>query len=62
MLYPDIDYINDMYNLIIRLSHYIRHSYNKIDEDSLEEMISLTIDLLKTLELYKNDKYEPDYY
>ena len=53
----DIDYINDIYYLVMRLSYYIRHNNKKISEATLDEMISLAIDLLGSLELYKNDKY-----
>lgn len=52
----DIDYINDIKWLIIRLSYYIRKA-KQLDESSIDEMLSLTIDLLEILELYKNDKY-----
>ena len=58
MIYPDIDYINDIYWLVMRLSYYIRHNDKKINEATLEEMISLAIDLLSSLELYRNDKYD----
>ena len=54
----DIDYINDIYWIIIKLSHYIRHNNKKLNEPIIEEMLSLTIDLLQLLELYKNDKYD----
>lgn len=53
----DIDYINDMYWIIMRLSHYIRHNNNKINYSTVEEMISLTIDLLNILEQYINDYF-----
>lgn len=55
-MYPDIDYINDIKWLIIRLSYRIRKA-KQLDESSIDEMLSLTIDLLEMLELYKNDKY-----
>lgn len=53
----DIDYINDIKWLILHLSYIIRKSKN-INEDSLNEMISFSIDLLQLLELYKSDKFE----
>lgn len=52
----DIDYINDIYWLVINLSHHIRKA-KKLDGSTIDEMISLTIDLLQILELYKDDKY-----
>lgn len=55
-MYLDIDYINDIKWLIIRLSYHIRKA-KQLDESSIDEMLSLTIDLLEMLELYKNDKY-----
>ncbi len=56
MNYPDIDYINDMYYLIMELSYHIRKT-KKMNESELQFMMSLTIDLLTILELYLNDKY-----
>ena len=56
MIYPDIDYINELYFLIMRLSYYNRKS-KKLSEDKIDEMESLTIDLLNLLEQYKRDKY-----
>ena len=55
--FPDIDYRNDIYYIVMRLSLYIRLNKYKLSEDSINDMISLTIDLLDMLELYKNDKY-----
>lgn len=52
----DIDYINDMKYLILKLSYIIRHAKH-LDESSIDEMLTLTIDLLQILEFYKNDKY-----
>ncbi len=56
MNYPDVDYINDMYYLIMELSYHIRKT-KTMSEDELQFMMSLTIDLLTILELYLNDKY-----
>ena len=57
-----IDYINDMYYLIIQLSHYIRKSKN-ITENRAQEMLTLTIDLMNLIELYLNDFfYDEDNY
>ena len=53
----DIDYMNDLYWIIMQLSHYIRKS-KKLSESTIDEMFSLTIDLLELLEQYKNDKYD----
>lgn len=55
-MYPDIDYINDMYFYIIELSYHIRKT-KKLNEESVNEMISLTIDLLNILQQYLDDKY-----
>lgn len=54
----NIDYINDMYWLIMSLSHYSRHNNKTISESTIDEMLSLTIDLLELLEQYKNDQYD----
>ena len=43
-----------IHDLIIQLSYYIRHPY--LDTDKAEEMISITLDLLNTLELYLDDQ------
>ena len=56
MTYPDIDYINELYWIIMKLSYYIRNS-KKLSENKIDEMESLTIDLLDLLEQYKQDKY-----
>lgn len=50
----DIDYINDMYYLIIELSYTIRHT-KTLNEDLVNEMISLTIDLLNLMQQYLDD-------
>ncbi len=55
MIYPDIDYLNDMYYLIMELSYHIRKS-KSMGEDEIQFMISLAIDLLTTLELYLDEK------
>ena len=60
MIYPDIDYINELYFLIMKLSYYIRKS-KTLSEDRINEMESLTISLLDMLELYKQDKYYDDF-
>ena len=39
----DIDYINDIYWLIISLSHHIRKA-NSLTETSIDEMLCLTIE------------------
>ena len=57
MTFPDIDYINDMYFSIMELSYYIRKA-KSLSELEIQNMISLTLDLLNILELYLNDKYE----
>lgn len=60
MIYPDIDYINELYWIIMKLSYYIRKS-KTLSEDRINEMETLTIDLLDMLELYKQDKYYDDF-
>ena len=55
----DIDYINDIYWIIIHLFHHIKKA-KQLSESSIDEMMSLAIDLLSLLEQYKDDKY--DYY
>lgn len=57
MEYPDIDYINELNWLISELSHRIRKR-KQLNEETIEEMISLVIDLLDMLQLYKHDKYD----
>lgn len=55
-MYPDIDYINDIYFYVSELLFRIR-SRKLLSEESVNEMINLTIQLLDILELYLNDKY-----
>ena len=56
-MYPDIDYINDIYFYVSELlSHIKKRKY--LNESSVNEMINLTIQLLDILELYLNDKYD----
>ena len=43
-----------IHDSIIQLSYYIRHP--SLDTDKAEEMISITLDLLNTLELYLDDQ------
>lgn len=57
MLYQDIDYINELYYFIFELLQKAR-ARKHLDEQSINEMISLTIQLLELLELYLDDKYE----
>lgn len=52
------DYFNDTYWIIMNLSYNIRHNKANMSGDTLDEMISLTIDLLGLLEQYKDDQYE----
>ncbi|MEG2464385.1 MAG: hypothetical protein RSA87_04315 [Malacoplasma sp.] len=53
----DIEYINDMYWLIMKLSHKIRNR-KKLNESEIDELLTLSIDLLNLLEMYKSDKYD----
>ena len=57
MLYQDIDYINELYYFIFELLQKVR-ARKHLDEQSINEMISLTIQLLELLELNLDDKYE----
>jgi len=57
MEYPDIDYINELKFYILELSYHLRKR-KTLDKNTIEKMISLTIDLLQMLELYLDDKYE----
>lgn len=57
MMFPDIDYINDIYFYVSELLFRIR-SRKHLSEESVNEMINLTIQLLDILELYLNDKYD----
>ena len=56
MQITDIDYINELYWIIMQLSYNIRH-VKKLDEESINELETFSIDLLNLLEQYKQDKY-----
>lgn len=56
MQLTDIDYINELYWIIMQLSYNIRH-VKKLDEESINELETFSIDLLNLLEQYKQDKY-----
>ena len=55
-MYPDIDYINEIYFYVHELSYRIRKT-KTLNEDSVNEMISLSIDLLNILQQYLDDKH-----
>ena len=55
-MYPDIDYINKIYFYVRELSYHIRKR-KTLNEDLVNEMISLTIDLLNILHQFLDDKY-----
>lgn len=57
MEYSDIDYINEILFYISEMSYHMRKR-KILNEHVIEEMLSLAIDLLNILELYKNDKYD----
>lgn len=57
MQYPDIDYINEILWIIQEISYHTRKR-KKLDEHTIEELLTLAIDLLEILELYRNDKYD----
>lgn len=56
MQITDIDYINELYWIIMQLSYNIRHA-KELDEESINELETFSIDLLNLLEQYKQDKY-----
>lgn len=56
MQITDIDYINELYWIIMQLSYNIRHA-KELDEKSINELETFSIDLLNLLEQYKQDKY-----
>ncbi len=56
MEYPDIDYINDMLFYISELSYHVRKR-KTLNEDIVQDLLTLTIQLMEILELYLNDKY-----
>ena len=56
-MYPDIDYINEIYYYSFEILKKVKPK-RKLDEESINEMISLAISLLDILELYLNDKYD----
>lgn len=55
MEYPDIDYINDMLFYISELSYHVRKR-KTLNEDVVQDLLTLTIQLMEILELYLNDK------
>lgn len=55
MGYPDIDYINDIIFYISELSYRIRKR-KTLNERVIQEMITLTIQLMEILDLYLDDK------
>ncbi len=57
MEYPDIDYINEILYYVMELSHRIRKRKN-LNEEVVQELLTLNIQLMDILELYLSDKYE----
>ncbi len=57
MEYPDIDYINEILYYVMELSHRIRKRKN-LNEEVVQELLTLNIQLMNILELYLSDKYE----
>lgn len=55
-MYPDIDYINEIYYYVHELSYHIRKT-KTLNDDLVNKMINLSIDLLYILEQYLDDKY-----
>ena len=57
MGYEDIDYIKEIYFYSFEIIKKTRSRKN-LNEDVVNEMISLALSLLDILELYLNDKYD----
>ncbi len=57
MEYSDIDYINEILYYVMELSHRIRKRKN-LNEEVVQELLTLNIQLMDILELYLSDKYE----
>lgn len=55
MEYSDIDYINDMLFYISELSYHVRKR-KTLNEDIVQDLFTLTIQLMEIFELYLNDK------
>ena len=56
-MYPDIDYINEIFFYSFEIFKKVRKR-KTLDEDVVNEMISLSISLLDILELFLSDKYD----
>lgn len=57
MEYSDIDYINEILYYVMELSHHIRKS-KTLNEEVVQELLTLNIQLMDILELYLSDKYD----
>ncbi len=57
MEYSDIDYINEILYYVMELSYHIRKR-KTLNEEVVEELLTLNIQLMNILKNYLNDKYE----
>lgn len=57
MEYSDIDYINEILYYVMELSHHIRKR-KTLNEEAVQELLTLNIQLMDILELYLSDKYD----
>lgn len=55
-MYPDIDYINEIYFYSLEILKRVRKR-KYLNEEVVNEMISFTLHLIDILEQYLNDKY-----
>ena len=56
-MYPDIDYINEIVFYSFEIFKKVRKR-KELNDEVVNEMISLTISLLDILELYLSDEYD----
>ena len=56
-MYPDIDYINEIFFYSFEIFKKVKKR-KTLNEDVVNEMISLSISLLDILELFLSDKYD----
>lgn len=56
-MYPDIDYINEIVFYSFEIFKKVRKR-KQLNDEVVNEMISLTISLLDILELYLNDEFD----
>lgn len=56
-MYPDIDYINEIVFYSFEIFKKVKKR-KELNDEVVNEMISLTISLLDILELYLSDEYD----